>query len=120
MKFWSSVRLEVRRAETVKIGTDAVGCQTKVKVVNIQAPVELYELSDGSAPDWAGLKEGYESALAAFEAGELRKATRGLGALLELERGGPLCDGGPPFAVAARIAGGTVVALLVVHVPACG
>ena len=44
----------------------------------------------------------------------------GLGALLELERGGPLCDGGPPFAVAARIAGGTVVALLVVHVPACG
>src|SRR5205814_2848787 len=33
LKFWSSVRLEVRRAETVKIGTDAVGCQTKVKVV---------------------------------------------------------------------------------------
>ena len=44
----------------------------------------------------------------------------GLGALLELESGGPLCDGGPPLAVAARIAGGTVVALLVVHVPACG
>src|SRR6266851_1576567 len=33
LKFWASVRLEVRRAETVKIGTDAVGCQTKVKVV---------------------------------------------------------------------------------------
>jgi adenylate cyclase len=56
---------------------------TKVKVVNIQAPVELYELSDGSAPDWAGLREGYESALTAFEAGELRKAVRGLGVLLE-------------------------------------
>src|SRR5687767_13541000 len=33
LKFWSSVRLEVRRGETVKIGTDAVGSQTKVKVV---------------------------------------------------------------------------------------
>lgn len=33
LKFWSSVRLEVRRGETVKIGTDAVGAQTKVKIV---------------------------------------------------------------------------------------
>src|SRR5205085_10514500 len=33
LKFWSSVRLEVRRTETVKIGTDAVGSRTKVKVV---------------------------------------------------------------------------------------
>ena len=44
----------------------------------------------------------------------------GLGALFELETGGPFCDGGPPLAVAGRIAGGKVVALLVVHVPACG
>src|SRR5947199_101915 len=33
LKFWSSVRLEVRRTETIKIGTDAVGARTKVKVV---------------------------------------------------------------------------------------
>jgi len=33
LKFWASVRLEVRRTETVKSGTDAVGARTKVKVV---------------------------------------------------------------------------------------
>src|SRR5439155_7848691 len=33
LKFWSSVRLEVRRTETIKAGTDAVGVRTKVKVV---------------------------------------------------------------------------------------
>jgi hypothetical protein len=44
----------------------------------------------------------------------------GLGALWELETGGPLCDGGPPLALAARVVSGRVGALLVVHVPACG
>jgi len=44
----------------------------------------------------------------------------GLGALRELETGGPLCDGGPTLALAARIKSGKVGALLVVHVPACG
>ena len=44
----------------------------------------------------------------------------GLGALWELETGGPLCDGGPPLALAARVASGRVGALLVVRVPACG
>jgi len=44
----------------------------------------------------------------------------GSGAPLELESGGPLCDGGPPFALAGRIADGKVVALLVVRVPSCG
>jgi hypothetical protein len=44
----------------------------------------------------------------------------GLGALWELETGGPLCDGGPPLALAARIVSGRVGALVVVHVPACG
>jgi hypothetical protein len=44
----------------------------------------------------------------------------GFGALWELETGGPLCDGGPPLAVAGRVAGGRVTAILVVHVPACG
>jgi len=44
----------------------------------------------------------------------------GLGALRELETGGPVCDGGPLLALAARIKSGKVGALLVVHVPACG
>lgn len=33
LKFWSSVRLEVRRGETIKTGTEATGSRTKVKVV---------------------------------------------------------------------------------------
>jgi recombination protein RecA len=33
LKFWSSVRLEVRRIDTVKQGTDAVGNRVRVKVV---------------------------------------------------------------------------------------
>jgi recombination protein RecA len=33
LKFWASVRLEVRRAETLKAGADIVGSRTKVKVV---------------------------------------------------------------------------------------
>jgi hypothetical protein len=44
----------------------------------------------------------------------------GLGALWELEAGGPFCDGGPPLALAGRIGAGKVDSLLVVHVPACG
>jgi recombination protein RecA len=33
LKFWASVRIEVRRAETIKDGTEPVGARTKVKVV---------------------------------------------------------------------------------------
>src|SRR5699024_12510875 len=33
LKFYSSVRLEVRRAETIKHGTDMVGNKTRIKVV---------------------------------------------------------------------------------------
>jgi len=33
LKFWSSIRMEVRRTETVKSGTEAVGARTKVKIV---------------------------------------------------------------------------------------
>jgi recombination protein RecA len=32
LKFWSSVRLEVRRIEQLKQGTEVVGCRTRVKV----------------------------------------------------------------------------------------
>ena len=33
LKFWSSVRLEVRKGDAIKTGTDQVGARTKVKVV---------------------------------------------------------------------------------------
>ncbi len=33
LKFWASVRLEVRKGEALKVGTEQVGARTKVKVV---------------------------------------------------------------------------------------
>lgn len=33
LKFYSSVRLDVRRTETLKIGTDMIGNRTRIKVV---------------------------------------------------------------------------------------
>jgi len=33
LKFWASVRMEIRRGESIKVGTDVVGVRTKVKVV---------------------------------------------------------------------------------------
>lgn len=33
LKFWASVRLEVRRGDAIKVGTEQVGARTKVKVV---------------------------------------------------------------------------------------
>jgi recombination protein RecA len=45
LKFYSSVRLDVRRIETLKDGTDAVGSRTKVKVVKnkLAAPFRTAE-----------------------------------------------------------------------------
>ncbi len=33
LKFWASVRMEVRKGEAIKIGTDQIGSRTKVKIV---------------------------------------------------------------------------------------
>ncbi len=33
LKFWSSVRLEVRKGDAIKVGTDQIGARTKVKIV---------------------------------------------------------------------------------------
>ncbi|MBW7928975.1 MAG: recombinase RecA, partial [Fimbriimonadaceae bacterium] len=33
LKFWASVRLEVRKGEALKVGTEQIGARTKVKVV---------------------------------------------------------------------------------------
>jgi hypothetical protein len=61
-----------------------------------------------------------EAKLVALYPGAQRLRFLGLGDLRELETGGPLCDGGAPLALAARVVSGKIGALLVVHVPACG
>ncbi len=33
LKFWASVRLEVRKGDAIKVGTDQIGARTKVKIV---------------------------------------------------------------------------------------
>jgi adenylate cyclase len=69
--------------------TYAAGCRGcdarrigKVRVNNITAPVELYELHGSNDPAWASLKAGYEQALAEFERGEFGPAARELGNLV--------------------------------------
>ena len=45
MKFYCSVRLDIRRIETLKNGTDAIGSRTRVKVVKnkVASPFRMAE-----------------------------------------------------------------------------
>lgn len=76
------------------------------------------------APRWhtsAGLRVGdTERRLHALYPNARRLDFLGMGRLWELETGGPLCDGGPPLAIAGRVRAGRLFQLVVVHVPACG
>ena len=54
-----------------------------VAVVNIAEPVSLHELVLPSYPQWAELRNGYESALAEFERHDFHKSARILGQVLE-------------------------------------
>ncbi|REJ92427.1 MAG: adenylate/guanylate cyclase domain-containing protein [Planctomycetota bacterium] len=53
----------------------------RVRVVNIEEPVELYELVLEPTPAWFDLREKYETALEAFETADFQSATRVLGNL---------------------------------------
>jgi adenylate cyclase len=55
---------------------------TRVKVVNINEPVDLVQLTTEPPPRWAELRDGYEAALADFEIAALPRVIRGLGAVL--------------------------------------
>ncbi|WZO97944.1 adenylate/guanylate cyclase domain-containing protein [Isosphaeraceae bacterium EP7] len=75
-------RLLVTGMTQAGVGDDfAVRRLGKVRVVNIQAPVDLYEIDSGTTPNWSRLKHEYEAALVHFERGELAPAARILGAL---------------------------------------
>ncbi len=49
LKFYSSVRLDVRRIETLKDGTDAVGNRTRVKVVKNKVSPPFKQASSTSS-----------------------------------------------------------------------
>ncbi len=54
----------------------------KVRVVNIEQPVNLYELAPEGTPGWLNLKSVYEEALVHFEEQRFREAGRCLGTLM--------------------------------------
>ena len=56
----------------------------KVRVVGIQGAVDLFELraTESASPEWMALKDGYEHALALFEAGNYTGSLRALYTLL--------------------------------------
>lgn len=60
----------------------------KVQTVNIQEPVDLYEVATAGGADWDSLRQGYEAALDAFEARDFRRTVQILGELLIGPHGG--------------------------------
>jgi two-component system, cell cycle response regulator DivK len=55
---------------------------SRVQVVNIQEPVDLYEVAPADAAGWQASTQQYEQALELFEARRLEEAARLLGALI--------------------------------------
>jgi len=69
----------------------------KVRAVNMDRPVDLYELVAHGSPGWLEVKARYEEALAEFEQGRFRSATRLLGTLMAQHP-----DDGPTLVLLAR------------------
>jgi len=75
----------------------------RVRVVNIEQPVALFELAAPGQRDWPQLQAGYEKALTEFERGDSRRAAASLGQLL-----GTFPDDGPSLILLARAANAIV------------
>jgi adenylate cyclase len=69
----------------------------KIRVININEPVELFDLPIEADASWRSLKASYESALAAFEAHDYRGAMRRLIECLEI-----VPDDGPSILLLSR------------------
>ncbi len=69
----------------------------KIRVVNINEPVELYDLPMKADADWSKLKTSYEAALLEFEAHDYRGAMRRLMECLEIAP-----DDGPSVLLLSR------------------
>jgi adenylate cyclase len=55
----------------------------RVRVANIETPVEMFQVAPPDVAGWEQLRDPYEQALAAFEAGRFDDAISGLGRLLQ-------------------------------------
>ena len=104
---WRRYGLEIRFSKPAECRTPGLWWQVTMRAARWQTRTGLH-VGDGEAR----LHSLYPDAQ--------RLDFLGLGTLWKLEAGGPLCDGGPPLALAARSAAGRITALLVLHVPACG
>ena len=99
LKFYSSVRLDVRRIETLKQGTDAVGSRTRIKVVKnkVAAPFKQAELDilwgqgfsrEGGLID-VGVEQGFVEEVRCLVHVRRRPARPGQGELPQLPEGQP-------------------------------
>jgi adenylate cyclase len=69
-----------QRMLTKEIPTRRLG---KVRVNNIDAPVDMFQVAPPAAEDWERVRKSYERALADFEAGRFEAAISGIGRLLQ-------------------------------------
>ena len=103
LKFYASVRLDVRRIETLKVGGEAVGSRTKVKVVKnkVAPPFRTAEFDmlygegisrEGSVIDQAVARKIMQKSGAWFNYGEMRIAQGRDNARQFLKDNPELCD----------------------------
>ena len=103
LKFYASVRLDVRRVETLKVGGEAVGSRTKVKVVKnkVAPPFRTAEFDmlygegisrEGSIIDQAVARKIMQKSGAWFNYGEMRIAQGRDNARQFLKDNPELCD----------------------------
>lgn len=103
LKFYASVRLDVRRIETLKVGGEAVGSRTKVKVVKnkVAPPFRTAEFDmlygegisrEGSIIDQAVTRKIMQKSGAWFNYGEMRIAQGRDNARQFLKDNPELCD----------------------------
>ncbi len=103
LKFYASVRLDVRRIETLKVGGEAVGSRTKVKVVKnkVAPPFRTAEFDmlygegisrEGSVIDQAVLRKIMTKSGAWFNYGDMRIAQGRDNARQFLKDNPELCD----------------------------
>jgi adenylate cyclase len=96
-KFWKTALLITEHTHSYLADSFSTRRLGPVRVVNIVEPVTLYEMAPPGQPQWQGLKQNYETALAQFERREFRQAARTLGNMLP-----DFPEDGPSFVLMTR------------------